>query len=49
MKKKFKVTGMMCTACSVHVENAVRGLIGVKSAEVSLLLSSMTVEYDENV
>lgn len=47
MKKKFKVTGMMCTACSAHVENAVRGLSGVKNAEVSLLLSSMTVEYDE--
>ncbi len=48
MKKKYKVTGMMCTACSVHVENAVRSLSGVKTAEVSLLLSSMTVEFDEN-
>ena len=49
MKKKFKVLGMMCTACSTHVENAVRGISGVRSAEVSLLLSSMTVEYDETI
>ena len=40
---------MMCTACSTHVENAVRGISGVSSVEVSLLLSSMTVEYDEGV
>ena len=49
MKKKFKVLGMMCAACSAHVENAVRALVGVSSAEVSLLLSSMTVEYDEKI
>ena len=47
MKKKFKVLGMMCTACTAHVENAVRALDGVKGVEVSLLLSTMNVEYDE--
>ena len=39
---------MMCSACSTHVENAVRGMKGVRVAEVSLLMSSMTVEYDED-
>ena len=47
MKKKFKVLGMMCTACTAHVENAVRALDGVTGVEVSLLLSVMNVEYDE--
>lgn len=37
---------MMCSACASHVENAVKALRGVKSAEVSLLTSSMTAEYE---
>lgn len=46
MKKSYKVYGMMCTACVSHVEHAVSALSFVSSAGVSLLTSSMTVEFD---
>lgn len=45
--EKFQVTGMTCAACSAHVEKAVRGVAGVDSVSVSLLMNNMTVEYDE--
>lgn len=48
-KKKFHVTGMTCTACSSHVEKAVRRVSGVKQADVSLMLNSMAVSYDDAV
>ena len=47
MKQKFNVTGMTCSACSAHVEKAVRKLPGIRTAEVSLMTNSMTAEYDE--
>lgn len=47
-KRKFDVGGMSCAACSSGIEKAVKRLIGVESAEVSLLEKSMTVVYDEN-
>ncbi len=46
MKQKFNVTGMTCSACSIHVEKAVNALDGVRSAAVSLMAGSMLVEYD---
>lgn len=48
MKQKFNVSGMTCSACSAHVENAVKKLDGVTSVAVSLLTNSMVVEFDEN-
>ncbi|MBR5793790.1 MAG: heavy metal translocating P-type ATPase, partial [Anaerotignum sp.] len=48
MKQKFDVTGMTCSACSAHVEKAVRKLDGINSVNVNLLQNSMVVEYDEN-
>ena len=48
MKQKFDVTGMTCSACSAHVEKAVRKLEGIGSVSVNLLQNSMVVEYDEN-
>lgn len=45
--QKFQVTGMTCAACSAHVEKAAAGVAGVRNATVSLLMNSMTVEYDE--
>ncbi len=47
MQEKFSVTGMTCSACSSGIERAVRRLRGVKSADVSLMGESMSVEYDE--
>ncbi|MDE7405317.1 MAG: cadmium-translocating P-type ATPase [Clostridiales bacterium] len=46
MKKIFDITGMTCAACAAHVEKAAKGLDGVKSAEVSLLLNRLTVDAD---
>ena len=49
MKQKFNVTGMTCSACSSHVEKAVRKLEGIRAADVSLMTNSMTAEFDESV
>lgn len=48
MKKKYDVIGMTCSACSAHVDKAVRGLDGVDDVNVNLLQNSMTVEFNEN-
>ena len=47
MKQKFDVTGMTCSACSAHVEKAVRQVPGVEQVNVNLLGNSMLVEYGE--
>ena len=44
MKKKYKVTGMSCAACSSRVEKAVSGLDGVTECSVNLLTGDMSVE-----
>jgi len=48
MKQKFNITGMTCSACSAHVEKAVKKLNGVSDVSVSLLTNSMYVTYDES-
>lgn len=45
-KQKFDVTGMTCSACSAHVEKAVRKLEGVEAVNVNLLAGRMQVEFD---
>lgn len=49
MKEKFNVTGMTCSACSSHVEKAVRKLNGLADVSVNLLQNSMVAEYDSSV
>ena len=49
VKQKFNITGMTCSACSSHVEKAVRKLKGIQTADVSLMTNSMTAEFDEGV
>lgn len=46
MKQTFLVSGMSCSACSAHVEAAVRGLNGIKSVNVNLMNNKMFVDYD---
>ena len=46
MKQKFTVTGMTCSACSAHVDKAVRKLDGVRDVNVNLLGGAMTVDWD---
>jgi copper chaperone len=45
-KKIFTVNGMKCEHCKMSVENAIKGINGVSSAEVSLKNKNVTVEYD---
>ncbi|MDE5718356.1 MAG: heavy metal translocating P-type ATPase, partial [Lachnospiraceae bacterium] len=45
--EKFNVTGMTCAACSAHVEKAVRGVAGVESVSVNLLMNNMAASYEE--
>lgn len=47
MKEKYHISGMTCSACSAHVERAVRKLPGVETANVNLLTETMDIEYDE--
>ena len=49
MKEKFTVTGMTCSACSAHVEKAVRKVEGVTDVSVNLLGGSMVVELGDGV
>ena len=46
MKRKYRVTGMMCVNCQATVEKVVSSLPGVSQARVSLLAESLTVEFD---
>ncbi len=46
MKKDFAVTGMVCSACSAHVEKSVAKVDGVKKVSVNLLTNSMQVDFD---
>ncbi len=44
--EKFNITGMTCAACSAHVEKAVKGVDGVQSVSVNLLMNNMVVAYE---
>ncbi|MDI9644276.1 MAG: copper-translocating P-type ATPase [Candidatus Verstraetearchaeota archaeon] len=48
MRKKasFRIEGMHCAACALSIENALKRLEGVESAEVSFGSGSAIVEYD---
>lgn len=45
----FAVSGMKCVHCKASVENALKSLNGVKSAEANLEKANVNVEYDESV
>ena len=47
MTENFVVTGMTCSACSAHVEKAVRKVAGVESVAVNLMTGRMSVTFDE--
>ena len=44
MKREFKVSGMMCNHCRMHVEKALNALPGVK-ATVTLEPAAAVVEF----
>ena len=45
----FNIGGMGCQACAVRIENAVRKLDGVLSAEVSLEQKTLTLSAEEKL
>jgi copper chaperone len=45
----LKVEGMHCGGCVRSVTNAIKRVIGVKEADVSLEKESATVEFDKEV
>lgn len=47
MKEKYDVIGMSCSACSAHIDKAIRNVNGVQDVNVNLLNNSMVVEYDD--
>jgi copper chaperone len=46
-QKTYKVSGMSCNHCVMHVKNAVEELDGVKKCNVDLKSESMQVSFDE--
>lgn len=46
--KTFNVSGMRCVHCKANVENALKALQGVSSAEASLEEKNVTVSFDES-
>lgn len=48
-EKVFKVNGMSCNSCVLHVKNSVENLRGIKNIDVSLKNKNMAVIYDENI
>ncbi len=47
MKQKYDIIGMTCSACSAHIDKAVKHIDGIESVNVNLLSNSMVVEFDE--
>ena len=47
MKKKYDVVGMTCSACSAHVDKAVRGLDGVDDVEGSVEEKEVVKDLDD--
>lgn len=47
MKKTFNVSSMKCSHCAANVENALKAVNGVASAEANLNDKTVTVEFDE--
>lgn len=45
--EQYLISGMACAACSAAVTRVVSKLDGVKSCEVNLITTKMTVTYDE--
>lgn len=48
-KKKFKITGMSCSACSAAIERGLGKLPAVKTVSVNLLQNTMEIIYDSEL
>ncbi|KAJ4955224.1 hypothetical protein NE237_012007 [Protea cynaroides] len=46
---RLRIKGMTCTSCSTTVESALRGIQGVKKAQVALATEEAEICYDQNI
>ncbi len=47
-KKKFKITGMHCSSCSLTIDMDLEDLPGVKSSSTSYAKAETEVEFDSD-
>lgn len=47
MKKTFKLVGLDCANCAAKIENSVRKISGVTSANVNFMTTKMVIEADD--
>lgn len=49
MKKKITIEGMGCGSCVAHINDALKGICGVKAVEVNLAEKNAIVELEHDV
>lgn len=49
IKKKLKIYGMHCTACSMNIDFDLEDLPGVKSSKTSYAAQVCEVEFDDSL
>lgn len=47
MKKKFKMNELQCAHCAAKMEDAIKKIPGVESANINFMMQKLTVEADE--
>ena len=48
MRKAFKLQYLDCANCAAKMENAIKGIDGVKSATVSFMTQKLVIEADDD-
>ena len=47
MIKKYEVSEIDCAVCAGKIEDAIRKIDGIKSAELNFIMQTLSVEADE--
>ena len=47
MKKRISLTDLDCAACAAKMEDAIRKIPGVNSADISFLTQKLTLDADD--
>lgn len=48
MRKSFKLNDLECANCAAKMEQAIKGIEGVRSATISFMTSKLVLDADEN-
>lgn len=48
MKKKLKMNNIDCAHCAMEMEEAIRKIDGVKTANINFMLQKLTIEADDD-